>query len=39
LFDVMMGSLFVRAINSGATGADEFAHELAAIVAAALGER
>lgn len=38
LFDVMMGSLFVRAINSGAVGADEFADEVAAIVAAALGE-
>ena len=38
LFDVMIGSLFVRAINSGATGADEFAHEVAGIVAAALGE-
>lgn len=39
LFDVMIGSLFVRAINSGAAGADEFAREVAAIVAAALGER
>jgi AcrR family transcriptional regulator len=38
LFDVMIGSLFVRAINSGAVGADEFADEVAAIVAAALGE-
>jgi len=38
LFDVMIGSLFVRAINSGATGADEFAAEVATIVAAALGE-
>ena len=37
LFDVMMASLFVRAINSGAAGADEFADEVAAIVAAALG--
>lgn len=38
LFDVMIGSLFVRAINTGAAGADEFAAEVAAIVAAALGE-
>jgi AcrR family transcriptional regulator len=38
LFDVMIGSLFVRAINTGASGADEFADEVAAIVAAALGE-
>ena len=38
LFDVMIGSLFVRAINTGAVGADEFADEVAAIVAAALGE-
>jgi AcrR family transcriptional regulator len=38
LFDVLMGALFVRAINSGATGADAFARELAIIVAAALGE-
>jgi AcrR family transcriptional regulator len=38
LFDVMIGSLFVRAINTGATGADAFAREVAAIVAAALGE-
>lgn len=38
LFDVMIGSLFVRAINSGAAGADEFAYEVAGIVAAALGE-
>jgi AcrR family transcriptional regulator len=37
LFDVMMASLFVRAINSGPVGADEFADEVAAIVAAALG--
>jgi AcrR family transcriptional regulator len=36
LFDVMMGSLFVRAINTGAVGADEFAREVAAIVANAL---
>jgi AcrR family transcriptional regulator len=36
LFDVMIGSLFVRAINTGAVGADEFAREVAAIVAAAL---
>lgn len=38
LFDVMMGALFVRAINSGAAGAEEFAREVAGIVAAALGE-
>lgn len=38
LFDVMMASLFVRAINSGAVGADQFADEVAAVVAAALGE-
>jgi len=36
LFDVMIGSLFVRAINSGAAGADEFAREVAAIVARSL---
>jgi AcrR family transcriptional regulator len=36
LFDVMIGSLFVRAINTGAVGADEFAREVAAIVANAL---
>jgi AcrR family transcriptional regulator len=36
LFDVMIGSLFVRAINTGAAGADEFAREVAAIVACAL---
>jgi AcrR family transcriptional regulator len=36
LFDVMIGSLFVRAINTGAAGADEFAREVAAIVAGAL---
>lgn len=39
LFDVMIGSLFVRAINTGAAGADKFADEVAAIVAAALGEQ
>ena len=38
LFEVMIGSLFVRAINSGAAGADQYADEVAAIVAAALGE-
>jgi AcrR family transcriptional regulator len=37
LFDVMIGSLFVRAINTGSTGADQFADEVAAIVTAALG--
>jgi AcrR family transcriptional regulator len=36
LFDVMIGSLFVRAINAGAAGADEFAREVAAIVACSL---
>src|SRR3954471_9728947 len=36
LFDVMIGSLFVRAINVGAAGADEFAREVAAIVACSL---
>jgi AcrR family transcriptional regulator len=36
LFDVMMGALFVRAINSGAANADQFAAEVAAIVARAL---
>ena len=36
LFDVMMGSLFVRAINAGAAGADDFAREVAAIVACSL---
>src|SRR3954451_21626942 len=36
LFDVMMGALFVRAINSGATSADAFAREVATIVAASL---
>ncbi|HEU5034303.1 MAG TPA: TetR/AcrR family transcriptional regulator [Mycobacteriales bacterium] len=36
LFDVMMGSLFVRAINSGAAGADAFAGEVARIVAQSL---
>jgi AcrR family transcriptional regulator len=36
LFDVMMGSLFVRAINSGAAGAEEFARHVAAIVARSL---
>jgi AcrR family transcriptional regulator len=39
LFDVMIGSLFVRAINVGAAGADEFARELAAIVACSLTPR
>src|SRR3954449_10686308 len=38
LFDVMMGALFVRAINSGATSADAFAREVATIVAASLQE-
>ena len=36
LFDVMIGSLFVRAINTGAVGADEFAREVAGIVACSL---
>src|SRR3954451_6406317 len=36
LFDVMIGSLFVRAINAGATGGDEFAREVAGIVARSL---
>src|SRR3954469_12615422 len=39
LFDVMIGSLFVRAINTGSAGADQFADEVAAIVTAALGEQ
>jgi AcrR family transcriptional regulator len=38
LFDVMIGSLFVRAINTGAAGAEGFAREVAAIVASALRE-
>src|SRR3954447_7064368 len=38
LFDVMIGSLFVRAIYTGSAGADQFADEVAAIVTAALGE-
>ena len=38
LFEVMIGSLFVRAINSGSAGADDYADEVAAIVTAALGE-
>src|SRR4051794_27003789 len=32
LFDVMISALFVRAINSGATAAGDFAREIAAIV-------
>lgn len=36
LFDVMIGSLFVRAINTGAVGAEEFSREVAKIVASAL---
>ena len=36
LFDVMIGSLFVRAINSGAAGAEQFARDVAAIVARSL---
>lgn len=36
LFDVMIGSLFVRAINSGAAGAEEFSRNVAAIVARSL---
>lgn len=36
LFDVMMGALFVRAINSGGAGAEAFAREVAAIVARSL---
>lgn len=36
LFDVMIGSLFVRAINAGALGAEEFAREVAGIVTRSL---
>jgi AcrR family transcriptional regulator len=36
LFDVMIGSLFVRAINTGAAGAEDFARDVAAIVTRSL---
>jgi AcrR family transcriptional regulator len=36
LFDVMIGALFVHAVNSGASEADDFAREVALIVSAAL---
>src|SRR4051794_36158269 len=36
LFEVMLGALFARALNVGAEGAEQFARELAVIVAAGL---
>lgn len=36
LFDVMMGALFVRAVNSGRAAAEDFAREVALIVSASL---
>jgi AcrR family transcriptional regulator len=36
LFEVLLGALFVRAINYGAEGADEFATEVARLVSTAL---
>jgi AcrR family transcriptional regulator len=36
LFDIVIGALFVRAIASGAADADEFAEQVARLVAAAL---
>jgi AcrR family transcriptional regulator len=36
LFEVLLGALFVRAINYGADGADEFAGEVARVISAAL---
>ena len=36
LFEMLLGALFVRAINHGAEGVDDFAEELATIVTAAL---
>jgi AcrR family transcriptional regulator len=36
LFDLMIGALFVRAINSGAAGAADFAHEVALVISAGL---
>jgi AcrR family transcriptional regulator len=38
LFDVMIGALFVRAIDSGAQGAAGFAREVAVIVSCALAD-
>jgi hypothetical protein len=36
LFEVLLGALFVRAINYGAEGADEFAAEVAQVVSSSL---
>ena len=36
LFEVMMGALFARALNVGADGAEEFAHQVALIATCAL---
>jgi AcrR family transcriptional regulator len=36
LFEVMMGALFARALNVGAEGAEEFAHQVALVATSAL---
>jgi AcrR family transcriptional regulator len=36
LFDVMLGALFTRALNDGATGAEDFAHAVALVVTTTL---